>query len=127
MPRTEFRARVLAGFDAMEVAYPDDAVAVVCHPLADLGSDQQHDRVVGAVGVEALDLQLENAKALYLEGIRDGRARKAVETYTGDRYTQHSTGVADGVEGFVAFFEPFIERNPQRDIRWSGASPLWPR
>ncbi|MEM6640539.1 MAG: nuclear transport factor 2 family protein [Pseudomonadota bacterium] len=61
--------------------------------------------------------KLENAKALYMEGIRDGNAREAVTKYTGDRYTQHSTGVADGVEGFVAFFLPFIERNPVRDIR----------
>lgn len=40
-----------------------------------------------------------------------------VTKYTGGRYTQHSTGVRDGVEGFVEFFEPFIERNPIRDIR----------
>ncbi|MEM7273312.1 MAG: nuclear transport factor 2 family protein [Actinomycetota bacterium] len=59
---------------------------------------------------------LANAKALYLEGIRDGNVRQAVETYTGDRYTQHSTGVRDGVEGFVEFFEPFVERNTVRDI-----------
>ncbi|PWJ43891.1 nuclear transport factor 2 family protein [Sediminitomix flava] len=61
--------------------------------------------------------KIENAKGLYLEGIRDGNAREAVTKYTGDRYTQHSTGVADGVEGFVAFFEPFIERNKNRDIQ----------
>ena len=61
--------------------------------------------------------KLKNAKNLYLEGIRDGKVREAVTKYTGDRYTQHSTGVADGIEGFVAFFEPFIERNPVRDIR----------
>lgn len=60
--------------------------------------------------------KLDNVTALYLEGIRDGRAREAVERYTGERYTQHSTGVADGVEGFVAFFEAFIERNPKREI-----------
>lgn len=60
--------------------------------------------------------KLENAKSLYLEGIRDGKARKAVTKYTGARYTQHSTGVRDGVEGFVEFFEPFIERNPKRHI-----------
>ena len=59
----------------------------------------------------------DHAIALYMEGIRDGDARRAVETYTGDRYTQHSTGVADGVDGFVAFFEPFLERNPDRDIQ----------
>lgn len=51
--------------------------------------------------------KLENAKALYLEGIRDGNARAAVTKYTGARYTQHSTGVRDGVEGFVEFFEPY--------------------
>lgn len=61
--------------------------------------------------------KLENAKALYLEGIRDGHAREAVTKYTGARYTQHSTGVKDGIEGFVEFFEPFIERNPKRDIQ----------
>ncbi|MBX2822955.1 MAG: nuclear transport factor 2 family protein [Rhodothermaceae bacterium] len=61
--------------------------------------------------------KLENAKNLYLEGIRDGNAREAVTKYTGARYTQHSTGVRDGVEGFVEFFEPFIKRNPNRDIQ----------
>lgn len=60
--------------------------------------------------------KLENAKRLYMEGIRDGNARAAVTAYTGDRYTQHSTGVKDGIEGFVEFFEPFIERNPIRHI-----------
>ena len=61
--------------------------------------------------------RLSNAINLYMEGIRDGKAREAVTKYTGARYTQHSTGVADGVEGFVAFFEPFLARNPIRDIR----------
>lgn len=61
--------------------------------------------------------KLDNAIALYLEGIRDGNARQAVEAYTGDRYTQHSTGVRDGIEGFVEFFEPFLERHPIRDIQ----------
>ncbi|MFR9795035.1 nuclear transport factor 2 family protein [Streptomyces sp. MS06] len=59
---------------------------------------------------------MDNARGLYLEGIRDGRAREALDRYTGDRYTQHSTGVADGKEGFLAFFEPFLARNPRRDI-----------
>lgn len=58
----------------------------------------------------------ENAVALYLEGIENGNPREAVAAYTGDRYTQHSTGVADGAEGFIAFFEPFIAKNPKRDF-----------
>lgn len=59
---------------------------------------------------------LENVHRIYLEGIAGGNARAAVEAYTGHRYTQHSTGVGDGVEGFLAFFEPFVARNPKRDI-----------
>ncbi len=61
--------------------------------------------------------KLDNATALYMEGIRDGNARAAIEAYTGDRYTQHSTGVRDGVEGFVEFFEGFLARTPERDIQ----------
>lgn len=60
---------------------------------------------------------LENVRKIYLEGIAGGSAREAVTAYTGHRYTQHSTGVPDGVEGFLQFFEPFLERNPKREIK----------
>ncbi len=63
-----------------------------------------------------VDARVEN-RALYPESIRDTRAREAVTTFTGRRYTQHSTGVSDGFEGFIEFFEPFVERNPERDIQ----------
>ncbi|MCB4458394.1 nuclear transport factor 2 family protein [Leisingera sp. McT4-56] len=62
-------------------------------------------------------IRVSNAKGLYLEGIRDGKMAEALEKYTGDRYTQHSTGVRDGKEGFIEFFTPFLERNPVRDIQ----------
>ncbi|HKE98846.1 MAG TPA: nuclear transport factor 2 family protein [Actinomycetes bacterium] len=61
--------------------------------------------------------KLDNAVGLYLDGIRDGNFREAVAKYTAPPYKQHSTGVADGPEGFVEFFEGFVARNPQRDIR----------
>ena len=61
--------------------------------------------------------KLENATGLYLEGIRDGNSREALDKYTGARYTQHSTGVKDGKEGFLEFFDGFIQRNPSRDIQ----------
>ena len=48
--------------------------------------------------------RIQHAMGLYLEGIRDGNMREALDEHTGDRYTQHSTGVADGKEGFSAFF-----------------------
>lgn len=59
---------------------------------------------------------LDNVRRIYLEGIAGGNAREAVYKCTGHRYTQHSTGVGDGAEGFLAFFEPFVERNPKREI-----------
>ncbi len=59
---------------------------------------------------------LERVRDIYLDGIAGGNAREAVLRNTGHRYTQHSTGVGDGAEGFLAFFEPFVERNPKRDI-----------
>lgn len=61
--------------------------------------------------------KLENAKNLYLKGIRDGHPVEAINEYSGARYTQHSTGVKDGKEGFIEFFEDFIVRCPDRDIQ----------
>ena len=63
-----------------------------------------------------MTIALANARGLYLLGIRDGRPREAVDRFTGGRYTQHSTGVKDGADGCVEFFETFIERNPDREI-----------
>lgn len=61
--------------------------------------------------------RLENAKRLYAEAIGDGRPREAIEQYSGARYVQHSTPVRDGKEGFVEFFDDFLQRNPVRDIQ----------
>lgn len=60
--------------------------------------------------------RLDNVTAIYLEGIRDGNYVDAVNKYVGQRYTQHSTPVRDGKEGFIEFFEDFTTRNPIRDI-----------
>lgn len=60
--------------------------------------------------------KLDNARNLYLHGIAEGHI-DAVDDYTGSRYTQHSTGVADGTEGFKEFFRGFLERTNDRDIR----------
>lgn len=61
--------------------------------------------------------KLRHARGLYLEGIRDGNIWAALNAHTGARYTQHSTGVGDGQQGFADFFTPFLERNPVRDIQ----------
>jgi predicted SnoaL-like aldol condensation-catalyzing enzyme len=59
---------------------------------------------------------LESATALYMEAIQDGNAAEAIGKYSGNRYTQHSTPVKDGQEGFIEFFADFEKRNPIRDI-----------
>lgn len=65
-----------------------------------------------------MNKKLENTKNLYRLGIRDGNIRETVTKFTGNRYTQHSTEVRNGIKGFVEFFEPFIKRKPQRDIKF---------
>ena len=52
-----------------------------------------------------------------MRAINDGDYVEAITTYSGDRYTQHSTPVRDGREGFIEFFANFVERNPDRDHR----------
>jgi predicted SnoaL-like aldol condensation-catalyzing enzyme len=66
---------------------------------------------------KTMSKKLSNAHGIYMEGIRDGNYREAIQKYTGDRYTQHSTGVKDGQAGFIEFFEDFTRRNPERDIQ----------
>ncbi len=58
-----------------------------------------------------------NAIDLYMRGIRDGKPQEALDRNIGAQYKQHSTGVADGKEGFIAFFGPFLERNPKREMQ----------
>jgi predicted SnoaL-like aldol condensation-catalyzing enzyme len=60
--------------------------------------------------------RLDNATALYLRAIRDGQFVEAIHELAGERYTQHSTPVRDGPEGFIEFFADFVRRNPRRDI-----------
>lgn len=64
-----------------------------------------------------MSAQLENARNLYLRGIRDGEIAEVHANYMGESYTQHSTGVRDGKEGFQQFFEDFFKRNAKRDIQ----------
>lgn len=58
----------------------------------------------------------DHAIDLYMTAIRDGRARDGLNANVGERYIQHSKGVKDGKAGFLEFFEPFLERNPVRDM-----------
>lgn len=63
-----------------------------------------------------MGIRLDNAMNLYLKAIRDGDYVNAINAYAGERYTQHSTPVKDGKEGFIEFFADFVKRNPVREI-----------
>lgn len=59
---------------------------------------------------------LKHALGLYFDGIRDGNIDRALSENLGNRYVQHSTGVADGPEGFRLFFSDFLKRCPDRKL-----------
>ena len=109
------------GVPAVNLARPN-----VHHPMRSQfnGLEVDHVPTVAAGAVddersgdpEGMAAPLESAIALYIEGIAEGRPAEAVAAYTGDRYTQHSTGVKDGREGFIEFFTEFLERTPKREI-----------
>ena len=66
-------------------------------------------------------MQLETNKQNAIEFYRMaymGEARKAVELYIGDEYIQHNPDVADGTEGFIAYFERMQREYPDKSIEF---------
>lgn len=76
---------------------------------------QKSSDILYEVG-KIMSKQLENAKNLYIRGIEDGKIKEVHENYMGETYTQHSTGVPDGKEGFAEFFKDFFKRYPKRKM-----------
>lgn len=59
----------------------------------------------------------QNAIAFYKMAY-EGNPRQAVAVYVGDDYTQHNPLVADGSEGFIAYFEKMTVEYPDKSIEF---------
>lgn len=63
------------------------------------------------------ELNKKNAIAFY-QTAYEGTPRRAVELYVGDEYNQHNPAVANGTEGFIAYFERMAVEYPDKSIRF---------
>ncbi len=48
----------------------------------------------------------------------EGNPRKAIEQYVGEEYIQHNPRVANGIEGFISYFERMRDEYPGKSIKF---------
>ena len=58
-----------------------------------------------------------NAVAFY-QMAYEGNPTKAVELYVGEEYIQHNPDVADGLKGFIEYFNRMQREYPQKSIKF---------
>ena len=66
----------------------------------------------------SLERNKRNVRAFYELAFTGGRPREAVERYVGASYIQHNPHVANGTDGFIAYFEKMAEDFPGKSIRF---------
>ena len=64
-----------------------------------------------------LEENKKNAIAFYKRSY-EGKPREAIEVYVGNEYIQHNPDVADGTEGFIAYFERMQLEYPEKSIEF---------
>ena len=64
-----------------------------------------------------LEVNKENAISFYRMAY-EGNPREAVEKYVGDQYIQHNPDVADGLEGFIKYFDRMQLEYPDKSIEF---------
>jgi predicted SnoaL-like aldol condensation-catalyzing enzyme len=65
-----------------------------------------------------IDRNKENVLAFYDLMFNQCRPREAIDRYAGAHYTQHNPGVADGKEGFIAYFEEAARDYPGKRVEF---------
>lgn len=63
----------------------------------------------------SLEANKENAIAFYKMAY-EGNPTKAVELYVGNQYIQHNPDVADGLQGFIDYFDRMQREYPEKSI-----------
>jgi len=58
-----------------------------------------------------------NAIAFYKMAY-EGKPQKALDLYVGDEYIQHNPDVADGLQGFIDYFERMKQEYPDKSIEF---------
>jgi predicted SnoaL-like aldol condensation-catalyzing enzyme len=72
----------------------------------------------GVVTVPDLERNKQNVMAFYDLMFNECRPREAIERYAGDRYIQHNPSIADGKEGFIAYFEEAARDYPGKRVEF---------
>lgn len=65
-----------------------------------------------------LEKNKKNAVAFYTLAYK-GNPRLTIEQYVGKQYIQHNPDVADGIEGFVSYFERMQKEYPDKSITFT--------
>ena len=66
-----------------------------------------------------MDLQKNKTNAIaFYKMAYEGNPKQAIETYVGNEYIQHNPDVADGLKGFVDYFERMQVEYPDKSIEF---------